>query len=215
MSDLAAQISESAAQLGVALEPSAAEQIAAYLEELLRWNQRINLVGRCTPEQALDRHIDDSLAFLRVLEAPEVAAVEPAGPWYDIGSGAGLPGLVLGLARPASRWILVEPIGKKNSFAQHAAGILGADGVEVRGTRLEHLEREEGPGKALSRATFDPREWAERGADLVGPGGLVIVTMGGAGDVELESRALLVDRLTLPRSGAGRTNVVLRVPGQG
>ena len=192
-------------ELGVEVSPAQSDQLITLLEQLLKWNQRINLVGRCEPEVAVERHLHDSLGLLRLLDLSEVAS--RAAHWTDVGAGAGLPGLVLAIARPNLRFTLVEPIGKKIAFARDVAHRLGLDNVEVRQDRLEALEPSQAPA-VMSRATFAPERWLERGLEFVAPKGLVLVTMGGHGVREVVERACHVDHFTLPLSGAYRTNII-------
>lgn len=203
----AALIAEGAARLAVPLADEACEALATLTAELLRWNQRINLIGRCGLRDAVDRHVHDGLVLLRLLDRPEL--LDRATHWHDIGCGAGLPGLVLAAARPALRITLVEPNGKKIAFARHAIGLLGlGDRVRADQTRLEDLPAGSASA-ALSRATFAPAEWARRGRELVGPDGLVMVLMGAGAPSEVVEAAWLVDEVTLPLSGAQRITAVL------
>ncbi len=79
----------------------------------------------------MEVHIADSLAGL------ELAELRTPGVVADIGSGAGFPGLVLALARPESRVVLVESVGKKAEFLREAAEELSAGNVEVVTGRAE------------------------------------------------------------------------------
>ncbi|KFM25176.1 Ribosomal RNA small subunit methyltransferase G [Auxenochlorella protothecoides] len=80
-------------------------QLDAYLDILLEWNQNMNLTGPCTREEALQRHVVDSLALLPIIEAHAPLSPPSSGPLtlMDVGSGAGFPGLVLAIARPTWR----------------------------------------------------------------------------------------------------------------
>lgn len=199
-------VREGARALEVPLEPERAATLAELVRRLLRWNERINLVGRCDERTAIDRHVLDGLALLRLLDLPEVR--ERATSWADVGAGAGLPGLVLAAARPELRLVLVEPAGKKVAFARDAAAALGLRNVEVLESRIESLP-EPPATAALSRATFPPEEWARLGCTWVGPGGLVLVTMGAGAPEAVVDRAWRVDRTTLPLSGSTRINALL------
>ncbi|MGM0577253.1 MAG: 16S rRNA (guanine(527)-N(7))-methyltransferase RsmG [Myxococcota bacterium] len=208
--DVARWIAEGAEALEVPLEPRAADRLSRLVALLLRWNRRMNLVGRCDARQAVDRHVHDGLGLLRLLDRPEVQTLAPS--WWDVGAGAGLPGLVLATARPALRLTLLEPIGKRVAFMREAVATLGLDGVEVREGRLEDMD-DLRPRAMTSRATFPPEEWLARGLERVAPGGLVLVMMGqGAPDAVVRD-AWLVDRFRLPLSGALRINAVHRAPG--
>ena len=193
--------------LEVSLSDEAVQTLWSLVERLLKWNRRINIVGPCDATQAIDRHIHDGLGLLRLLDAPEVREVTTT--WTDIGAGGGFPGLVLAAARPDLTLRLVEPISKKIAFARDAAGALGLSGVEIANVRLEALEQGVTRG-AMSRATFAPTEWIERGRDLVSDDSLIVATMGGDPVPDVVAAAWRVDQFTLPISGAGRTTAIIR-----
>lgn len=103
---------DGAAQLGINLEPAACERLQIYLNELMKWNQRINLIARNTGEQqAIEIHFLDSLALL-----PLLTRTDDAVHLLDVGSGAGFPGLVLACVLPEAHFTLVEPRQKRVSF---------------------------------------------------------------------------------------------------
>jgi 16S rRNA (guanine527-N7)-methyltransferase len=197
---------DGAGALGVDLDPGRASRLADLVRRLLHWNRRINLVARTDAPTAIDRHVHDGLALLRLLDLPEVRDRAPA--WADVGSGAGLPGLVLAIARPDLRIVLVEPVSKKAAFARDAARALAVANVEVIESRLEDLREPPAPA-ALSRAAFPPEDWARRGRALVGPEGLVLVQMARDVPEVVLREAWKVDRLTLPVSSAARVNALL------
>ena len=114
---------------GLDLSTLQAEQILAYLQLLLRWNQKINLTAIRTPEECVTRHFGESLFIARHLEL--------RGNLLDIGSGAGFPGLALKIAFPQLAVTLLEPVAKKRAFLKEAARACGFGPVEVRGERLE------------------------------------------------------------------------------
>ena len=198
-------IAQGAVALDVPLDAEQVGRLEQLVEHLLRWNRRINLIGRCDVEVAIDRHIHDGLGLLRLLDREDVRA--HGRRWVDVGSGAGLPGLVLAVARPNLAFTLVEPIGKKAAFTLDAVHRLGLTNVEVRQTRLEALEARQASA-AMSRATFAPDEWLALGREFVMPGGLVLVTMGGAGVPAVLDDAWHIDQFQLPLSRARRTNII-------
>ena len=147
------------------------EPLARYASLVLEWGARINLTGAKTPEALADEHLADALALLPHL---------PAGPFsfVDVGSGAGLPGLVVALLRADASGRLLEPIGKKQAFLAHAIRELGLAGrISARAERLEDHLRAGGKGAydvAVSRAVWPVADWLERGLPLVKAGGLWI-----------------------------------------
>ncbi len=87
--DLREDIARGAEAVGVRIEEPGLDRLCVYLSWLMRWNQSINLIGRCTGTEAIGRHLIDGLALLRLLDEPELKLL--GRPWFDVGSGAGIP----------------------------------------------------------------------------------------------------------------------------
>lgn len=168
---LEARLAEPARALGAEVPSAAFEPLAQYASLVLEWSARINLTGARTPEALADEHLADALALLRHLPAKPFSFV-------DVGSGAGLPGLVIALLRADATGRLLEPVGKKHAFLAHAIRTLGLTGrISTRAERLEDHLRAGGRAAydvAVSRAVWPAAEWLERGLPLVKPGGLWI-----------------------------------------
>jgi 16S rRNA (guanine527-N7)-methyltransferase len=165
---LAARLAAPARELGVELGAPALEPLAGYASLVLAWGARINLTGAKTPERLADEHLADALALLRHLPAEPFRFV-------DVGSGAGLPGLVLALMRPRASGVLLEPVRKKHAFLAHAVRELGLGGrIEARAERDEAHAGAGSYDAALSRATWRADLWLERGRRLPRPGGRVL-----------------------------------------
>lgn len=106
----------------------------AYQELLVRWNKKINLVAPSTISQLRARHIDDCLQISRYAD-PE------CGIWADLGSGGGLPGIVLAIffaSRPV-RFMLVESDQRKAAFLRSVARSLDLHNVNVQNDRIEAI----------------------------------------------------------------------------
>jgi len=116
------------AALGLQVAEQAQEQLHLYCHELLRWNEKMNLIAKAPLERIWETHFLDSLTLLPLLATSPIA---------DIGSGAGFPGLALKIARPDLAVILVEPRQKRVSFLKHIIRTLGLKEIEVRCGRLE------------------------------------------------------------------------------
>jgi len=121
-----------------------AGRLILYVEELRRWQRVTNLVGPKTLAEVWDRHIADSLQLADLAEG-EV--------WADLGTGAGLPGLVLAIARPEIKVHLVESDGRKGAFLRQAARRTAAN-VAIWDGRIEAvlLQLEPRPQIIVSRA---------------------------------------------------------------
>lgn len=126
------------AAMGLELPAGAEAQLAAYLALLAKWNKVYNLTAIRDPGEMVTHHLLDSLAVLSILEKSA-----PAGRRFslaDIGSGAGLPGLALAIARPDWSVTSVEAVEKKAAFQQQAKIELGLANVSIHCGRVEDLQ---------------------------------------------------------------------------
>lgn len=108
-----------------------AETLGLYVEHLHRWQQKINLIGPSTVHETWQRHIFDSLHLLQFISDRET-------PLIDIGSGAGLPGLILAIAG-MKHVTLVESDSKKCAFLREAARLCKIS-VSIENCRVEKLQ---------------------------------------------------------------------------
>lgn len=120
------------------LPDEAKEQLRTYRDLILHWNQRFNLTAVTDPEAADHRLTGDALRLVPVID--DVLAKRPnAFRMIDLGTGAGLPGLVLKIARPQLDVTLVDATHKKVRFVQHVIDELGLTGVRTIHGRAEDL----------------------------------------------------------------------------
>jgi 16S rRNA (guanine527-N7)-methyltransferase len=122
---------------GFSLSTDQIGQVIAYLELLLRWNEKINLTGIRDAPSCVRRHFGESLYLGRW--------VELSGRLLDIGSGAGFPGLCLKIIFPNLSVTLLEPVAKKRGFLKEVARVCGMNSVEVRRERLADFARAAAP----------------------------------------------------------------------
>jgi 16S rRNA (guanine527-N7)-methyltransferase len=161
--------------LGVALDEHALDALQTYLEELVAWNRRLNLVGEHDATSIIDRHLVDSLAAATVL-----ARLGPDARIADLGSGAGLPGIPLAIALRPREVALVEPRQKRASFLRAAVRKLPDLRLRVVDRRAEDLASSEPGGfrAVVSRAALPEDELLAVAARLLSPGGLVVAYRG-------------------------------------
>ncbi len=141
-------LAEGTSQLQLGLGPEQHDKLLRYLVLLTRWNRVYSLTAVRAPEQIVMRHLLDSLSITRWVEH---------GPVLDVGSGPGLPGLVLAVALPHLRFVLLDSNRKKSRFCVQAIAELGLGNVEVVCERLEAYRSRERYGTILSRA-FGPMQ---------------------------------------------------------
>jgi len=167
---LAPRIAGGAAAMGIELPAGAAEKLADYLALVEKWNRVHNLTAVRDTGQMVPLHVLDSLSILAHL-AGAVNIV-------DVGSGAGLPGIPLAVARPAMRVTLLDSSHKKCAFLQQAKTELGLGNVEVVCDRVEAWRPPSRYDVAVSRAFSDLADFVEQAGHLVAPGGRLIAMKG-------------------------------------
>ena len=199
-------IEQGALQLGVTVDEGQSERLADLLVSVLKVNDRINIIGPCTPAQAVERHLLDSLGLLRLVDR-----TKGINSWIDIGTGGGFPGLVWAIMRPDLNLLLVDSVGKKAALARKHAIDFRLSNVTVLPTRFEEIPSPLEPTGMVSRATFAPNEWISRATAFLTAGGAIVATMGGSADPEVLKGASHIDRIKLPPSGLERTNVLYEV----
>ena len=158
-------------RLGVHLETSQAEALLSFERLLLDRAIPLGLVARGDRTALRERHILDSLRAVLVLEGSDVDA-------YDLGSGAGLPGIVVAIARPSLHVGLAEPRSRRAAFLELAVERLGLANVAVLARPADRLEERVDVCFARALAPF-PQAW-ELARDLLRPGGR-LVYFGGHG----------------------------------
>ena len=125
------------ARLDLALPDSAIGKLLDYLALLAKWNAVYNLTAVREPRAMLIQHLLDSLAIVTPLAS---RARAPLTCVVDVGSGGGLPGIVLAIVWPDTRIHLIEPVGKKAAFLRQCALELALAHVEIHATRVEDLD---------------------------------------------------------------------------
>lgn len=125
----------------------------------------------------VEDHVHHALGFVGLVSGGD----GPAGRWIDLGSGGGVPGLVLAIAVPGVRWVLLDARRRRTAFLERAVGELGlSDRVEVITGRAEEIGREArhrtGYAGAVARSFAPPAVTAECAAPLLVKGGHLVVS---------------------------------------
>jgi 16S rRNA (guanine527-N7)-methyltransferase len=196
-----------ARELGLDLTPRQLEQFETYRRELLAWNERHNLTAITDPAEVERRHFLDSLSCLLAMPALGAASL------VDVGAGAGFPGLPLKIVCPEIRLTLVESIGKKSAFLEHAVQALGLRGVRVLTARAEELGQDRRSRErfdwAVARAVASLGVLAEYLLPLVRPGGAMLAMKKGDLTAELNEAAQAIATL----GGAPPELIPVTLPG--
>jgi 16S rRNA (guanine527-N7)-methyltransferase len=179
----------------LALPGELAPPLLAYLDLLARWNRAYNLTAVRDPREMVPRHLLDSLAMEPFLDGIATLA--------DLGTGPGLPGIPLAIARPGLRVTLVEANGKKARFLREAVRTLGLDNAEVAESRIEALDRPGAFDAITARALASLPQILGFGGHLLAPGGRLLAMKGARPDEEIAAlprgwRLEMLRRLTVP-----------------
>ena len=196
------------AAAGITLPQDARGKLDAYLALLAKWNRTYNLTAIREPEQMITHHVLDALAVLPRLPGTERLRV------LDVGSGGGVPGLPLAIARPQWTVVLLDSNHKKGAFLQQAAIELGLANVEVVTARVEDHESMAAFDAIISRAFSDLATFAQTSARHLAPGGRMYAMKGVYPDEEIaqlppEIRMVAAPALAVPGLHAQRHLVVM------
>tara|TARA_B100000676_G_scaffold141916_1_gene140645 strand:- start:807 stop:1475 length:669 start_codon:yes stop_codon:yes gene_type:complete len=162
----AGRLRHEASELGVCLGDAQIARLLEYAELVRRYNDKFNLVSRRDMYRFLTRHVVDSLSLASRLRPPEV---------LDIGSGAGLPGLPLAVARADLEFVLLERGARKARFLERAVRTLELPNVRISAQDAREAEGLGGFATIVARAvTSAPGLWV-LAEPLLAPGGAVLL----------------------------------------
>ena len=191
------------AALRASLPAGFGETVVAYVDLLLAANARTNLTRVVEPDAVARLHLLDALSALPLLDAMAPRSA------LDVGSGGGVPGIVLALARPSVRWVLLDSVARKAQALASFTNALKLGHVTVSAERAETLGRDPGHRErydlVTARACAALPVLAEYALPLLRPGGTLIAWKGALaedGD-EMRSGRVAVDAL-----GGGTAQIV-------
>lgn len=146
--ELKSRLHDGVRQLGLDLTEQQVEQLLTYLGLVAKWNKVYNLTAVREPEAMLSQHLLDSLAVVNPLRRRTGGR---PGKLLDVGSGAGLPGVVIAICCPELQVDCVDTVGKKAAFIQQAAGQLQLPNLRGVHDRVENLA---GPYDVITARAF-------------------------------------------------------------
>ena len=147
------------------------------LDELERWNRKVNLTAVRDRDQMVTLHLNDSLAVRPLLQGKTV---------LDVGTGPGFPGLPLAISEPEREFTLLDSNNKKIMFVQHVAGLLGLDNVVAIKARAEDYAPGHRFDTVIARALASLPKLVEIAGHHVGEDGVFIALKGRFPAEELE-----------------------------
>ena len=204
---LAAKLSSGLAQLGLSLSQAQQQALLDYIALLQKWNKVYNLTAVREPENMLYQHLLDSLAVL-----PYVGT----GRLLDVGTGGGLPGIVLAVARPVLNITLLDSNQKKTTFLRQACIELNLKNVKVECMRVDDYQPTALFDMVISRAFSELSEFVRLSARLCRAGGTLLAMKGVYPHDELaqlpaQFHQLEVVALNVPELEVQRHLVILKV----
>lgn len=135
--NLPEQLADGLAALGLDLSAATRARLLDFIALLKKWNRTYNLTAIRAEGDMVTQHLLDSLAVLPVMPESALAGRR----WADVGSGAGLPGIPLAIARPDLEVTLIESVAKKSAFQRQAKIELGLSNITVASCRVEDMRR--------------------------------------------------------------------------
>ena len=204
LQSLLRELEDGLGQMQISLDDHQKQTLLGYLQLLSKWNRVHNLTAVRDMQQMVSRHLLDSLSILPFVDGDSLT---------DVGTGAGLPGIPLAVAKPHMNVTLVDCVAKKTRFIEHASSQLRIANVKVEHARVEnlHLQSE----LVVARAFASVDKLALLSSHLLPVGGRLLALVGHVPAVKiLENIAgfsvLEVAGLTIPGETAERNIVVLQ-----
>jgi 16S rRNA (guanine527-N7)-methyltransferase len=198
-SNLLEILNSSFVQRGFSLLESQASALLAYLLLLEKWNRKVRLTGRRDPVEIAGRLLPESLDFLRLWRPSEGQRA------LEVGAGAGITGIPIGILFPEIEVVLVESQERKAAFLAEAVRAVGMGNFEVMGERVENLWKtgsDEKRGRHLGaydailcRAVAEISKLLPLVWPLLAPRGRVLVRQGKQGDAEFERAGQVISSL--------------------
>lgn len=204
--NLAKDLQQGLQALQLSLPDAIQTQLLNYLQLLAKWNRVYNLTAVRDETQMISKHLLDSLAVLSYVGGPQI---------LDVGTGAGLPGLILAIARPYWQYILLDCQLKKVRFVRQAVTELGINNAEIVKTRIEDYQPTTRFTTIISRAYSSLPNFYHHTARLCATGGCLLAMKGTYPEMELSEMLGLpvhieILPLQVPQLAAQRHLVVMR-----
>lgn len=139
----AEQLANGIRQMGLEISEQAQQQLLQYLALLQKWNKVYNLTAVRNPQEMVTLHLLDSLSVLPYAKGPRL---------LDVGSGAGLPGIVLAICKPELQVTTIDTVQKKAIFMRQVKGEMGLENLSVVHARVEAHQPQQPYDQVISRA---------------------------------------------------------------
>ena len=182
-------LTEGAAQLGMTISQKKIEQLVKYLDLLLKWNKVHNLTAINNLSEGVKKHLLDSLSVLSFVKK---------GTILDVGSGAGLPGIIIALIRDDIAVTSIDSVGKKCRFMEYAKLNLDLSNFNVVNDRVEKFNTNECFNQIVSRAFATFEDTKKLTAHLICPEGEYLFMKGKHYKMESISEDFIENKVNVP-----------------
>ena len=173
-------------------------KLLIYIDLLIKWNKTYNLTSLTTKEDIITTHLLDCLSVVKKIDGQRI---------LDVGSGAGLPGLMIALARPTTHLCLIDKVAKKTSFMKQAVLELELSNVEVIHGRVEDLRVKNPFDMIVSRAFSEVEKFTSLTQHLISKQGAWLIMKSKkimTEDLKKLDKAFEVEPITVPYLEAER-----------
>jgi len=180
---------EGSTKLGIELSVEKIEKLLHYLELIIKWNKVHNLTAIDDPSEGVKKHLLDSLSILSFIKKGRI---------LDVGSGAGLPGIVIALMRDDVGVTSIDSVGKKCRFMEHARLELNLINFNVVNDRVEIYKTNECFNQIVSRAFATFEDTKKLTAHLICPEGEYLFMKGKHYKMESISEDFIENKVNVP-----------------
>jgi 16S rRNA (guanine527-N7)-methyltransferase len=180
---------EGSTKLGIELSVEKIEKLLHYLELIIKWNKVHNLTAIDDPSEGVKKHLLDSLSILSFIKKGRI---------LDVGSGAGLPGIVIALMRDDVGVTSIDSVGKKCRFMEHARLDLNLINFNVVNDRVEIYNTNECFNQIVSRAFATFEDTKKLTAHLICPEGEYLFMKGKHYKMESISEDFIENKVNVP-----------------
>ncbi len=211
---LLAQLQQGVKAMGLADRDLPLRTYVSYIELLAQWNSAYNLTAVRNPEKMIAYHVLDSLSILPFIRGGECQENK----CLDIGTGAGLPGIILALAKPGIHWILLDGNNKKTRFVQQAVMMLNITNVEIICSRIEKYKPEIRFNTIVSRAFASLNAFYSCSHHLLVPQGFLLAMKGSGLEKEISdlySEDISIKTISLSVPGVNGNRSVVEIVTKG
>ncbi|CAB9544796.1 16S rRNA (guanine(527)-N(7))-methyltransferase (EC [Bathymodiolus brooksi thiotrophic gill symbiont] len=179
---------QGAKEMNIALSDAQATSLISYLELIIKWNKTYNLSAIRTMEIGVKKHLLDSLSIVPFIDK---------SPLLDVGSGAGLPGIVVSIMKPELAVSVLDTVGKKCRFMQFAKTQLALKNLSVVNERVEAFKPQQCFGQITSRAFAEVDKTLKLTQHLLCENGHYLLMKGANAEQETPTRAT-IHQLSVP-----------------